>query len=70
MDNNRYITYELHAKEIRRWFVMCIILLVLLVGSVVYIVISKDRQISEYVGYDYMWLIPEEEPAEEIHAYG
>ena len=69
MDNNRYITYELHAKEIRRWFVMCIILLVLLVGSVVYIVISKDKQISEYVGYDYMWIM-QDEPAEEIHAYG
>jgi hypothetical protein len=70
MDNNRYITYELHAKEIRRWFVMCMILLVLLVGSVVYIVISKDKQISEYVGYDYMWIVPDDEPAEEIQAYG
>ena len=69
MENNRYITYELHAKEIRRWFVMCIILLVLLVGSVVYIVISKDKQISEYVGYDYI-SVTQDEPAEEIHAYG
>ena len=69
MENNRYITYELHAKEIRRWFVMCIILLVLLVGSVVYIVISKDKQISEYVGYDYIW-VTQDEQAEEIQAYG
>lgn len=70
MENNRYITDELHAKEIRRWFALCIILLILLVGTAAGWIISEKKHYWDDFGFETMWLVQDEEPAEGIEVYG
>lgn len=70
MDSNRYITYELHAKEIRRWFVLCIILLILLIGTAAGWIISEKQHYRDDFGMETMWIVQDEDPAEEFQTFG
>ena len=70
MENNRYITYELHEREIRRWVILCIILLILLACTAAGWIISEKQHYRDDFGFETMWLMTDEEPAENYEVYG
>ena len=70
MDSNRYITYELHEREICRWVVMSIILLILWACTVAGWIVSEKKHYMDDFGMETMWIVQDEEPAEEFQAYG
>lgn len=66
---NRYISYELHEKDVRRWFIMCLILMVLWAATVAGWIISERKHYYDDFGIETMWLV-QDEPAEEFEVYG
>ena len=70
MDSNRYITYELHEREVRRWVVMSIILLILWACTVAGWIVSEKKHYMDDFGMETRWIVQDEEPAEELQSYG
>ena len=66
---NRYISYELHEKDVRRWFIMCLILMVLWAATVAGWILSEKKHYDDNFGIETMWLV-QDEPAEEFEVYG
>lgn len=68
---NRYISYEIHEKDVRRWFIMCLILMVLWAATVAGWILSERKHYQDDFSYETMWILQnDEEPAEEFQAYG
>lgn len=68
---NRYISYEIHERCVRRWFILCIVLIVLLVATAFGWIMAERMHYYDDLGYESMWILQnDEEPAEEFQAYG
>lgn len=67
--NDDLISVKQHEREIRRWFAAFLIVLILLVATVAGWIWSEKKHYSDDFGFDYMWVMPDED-LEPTIAYG
>lgn len=67
---NRYISYEIHERCVRRWFALVIILIVLWAATALGWIIAERMHYYDDLGYETIWFAQDEEPTREIETYG
>ena len=69
-EHEEFISVKQHEREVRRWFCAFMVVLVMFVAAVAGWIISEKKHYSDDFGFEYMWLVPEEEPGADEVAFG